>query len=276
VGRSSSTPEATTEAPGRCPSRKVEAGCRSTEVIEFVQPFPSGGHLGENLGLLLPLLLDRIGNVEGEAYSYVVVTVGWNPEAAAFEQHGSAPNFQGGVLTLCTCKHRMRAARSIEDWRGTWLAGFTSRNRKIFDRRHWLFYLAQVESAHESHAELWANMKDATRRTKAADANYLGDVFRPKSPPPTADDRFSPNRYITPRRHAHRWRDHDGWHEDWRNDVSYHLADGFGHPPLLVADPRRTFLWDEPMIYLAANHSRSYRRWSSLQGLLSNLRGNTP
>src|SRR5262245_37737818 len=148
----------------RCSSPKVNEGCRLAEEIQTVQPFPSAGHLGRNLGLPLPLLADRIGQLEVEAYSYVVRTVNWNYRTAMFEQHGSAPNFQGDVLTLCTCKHQMRTSRAAEDWKGVWLAGVTSRT--IHDGKHWLFYLAKIEWAHKSHADLWASTKATPERRK--------------------------------------------------------------------------------------------------------------
>lgn len=255
-------------------SRRAESRCRSAKDIQVVQPFPSGGLLGENLNLSLPQIADRIGTVESEAHSYVVSTVNWNHETTTFEQHGSAPNFQGGVLTLCTCKHQMRTRRAIGDWKGVWLAGVTS--RRIHGGKHWLFYLAQIKSAYESHADLWVAMKAGARTAKAAHLNYLGDIYRPKSPPPTADDRFSPGRYVSPRIHIHRWKGEDGWHEPWRNDINYKHAPRSGHPPLLVADPRRTFLWDEPMIYFVGDHNRDYVRWASLRELSARLRRSGP
>jgi hypothetical protein len=254
----------------RCSRPTVEGGCQPTQTIQTVQPFPSAGRLAQNLGLPLPLLAERLGQLEGEANSYVVRTVEWNHESATFEQHGSAPNFQGDVLTLCTCKHQMRTSRAAEDWKGVWLAGVTSRT--IHGGKHWLCYLAKIETAHESHADLWASTKAATRRAKAAHDHYLGDIFMPKSPLPTADARFSPGRYISPRLHAHRWRDEEGWHNDWHNDISYYLADKYGHPPLLVADPWNTFLWSEPMIYFDGDHCRNYLKWSSLEELSAMLR----
>ena len=60
---------------------------------------------------------------------------------------------------------------------------------------------------------------------------------------------------------------------DWHNDINYHLAHKYDHPALLVADPRRTFIWNEPIIYLAHDHCRNYLKWSSLQELLALLRG---
>jgi hypothetical protein len=258
------------KARDRCSSRKTDTGCRSAQDIQTVQPFPSGGHLRNNLGLPLPPLIARLGQLKHRAYSYVVRTVNWNHETETFEQNGSAPNFQGDLLTLCTCKHQMRASRAAEGWPGVWLAGFTSRT--ILNGKHWLFCLAKIESAHKSHADLWRSMKASSRRAKAAHTHYLGDLFKPKTPTPTGDARFSPNRYISPRLHAHRWRDEDGWHNDWHNDIQYYLADQYGHPPLLVADPRLTFIGNEPMIYFAEDHCRNYLKWPSLRDLLALLR----
>lgn len=103
-------------------SRRPGAGCLPAADIQTVQPFPSDRRLGRNLGLPLPLLTARLGQLNDRAYSYVVRTVKWDHETETFEQQGSAPNFQGDVLTLCTCKHKMRESQSAEKWRGVWLA----------------------------------------------------------------------------------------------------------------------------------------------------------
>jgi hypothetical protein len=195
-----------------------------------------------------------------------------NDEKTAFEQHGAAPNFQGDILTLCTCKHQMRASQAGEDWEGVWLAGVTSRT--IHERKHWLFYLAKIESAFDSHSDLWAGMRAVTRNAKAAHVHYLGDMFKPKSSIATANARFAPGRYVSPHLHTHRRRDEGGWHDDWHNDICYHLAKKgkYRHPPLLVADPRRTFIWNKPRIYFAEDHCRNYRKWDSLEQLTAMLR----
>lgn len=254
---------------GRCSSPKPEpqTGCQSVTELLTVQPFPSSGPLSDNLGLPLPVLNGKVGKDRGRAYSYVLSTVGIDHDAITFEQHGSAPNFQGGVLTLCTCKHQMRATQTSDDWEGVWVAGFTSRT--IHDGRHWLFYLAKIESAYESHADVWQAMTARTRNAKAADRHFLGDIFRPKSPQPTGKARYSPSRYVTPTAHAHRQHRGD---KGWRNDINYRHAAKYGHPALLVADPRQTYLWDEPMIYFVGDHCRNFFKWQSLPNLLAQLR----
>ncbi len=246
---------------------KTETGCHVVKDIQTVQPFPTSGPLAKNLGLPLPFLKSQIGKTTGRTYSYVLSTVKLDHETTSFEQHGSAPNFQGGMLTLCTCKHQMRATQSAADWEGVWVAGFTSRT--IHQGRHWLFYLAKIKSAHESHVDIWRTMKASGRNAKAADTHFLGDIFRPKSPQPTDNARFSPSRYVTPSSHAHRQHRGDkGWH----NDINYYLAQKYRHPALLVGDPRNTFLWDEPVIYFADDHCRNFHKWPSLPKLVSQLK----
>jgi hypothetical protein len=265
--------EAQIKKSDRCPRRTASTGCDAVKDIEAVQPFPNNGLLAKKRSLPLYVLKSEIRNVQERAYSYVVRSVKIDHETTTFEQHGSAPNFQGEVLTLCTCKHQMRATQSNVDWEGLWVAGFTSRT--IYDGKHWLFYLAKIETAYESHCDLWYGLKADSRSAKAAHAHFLGDIFTPKTPIPTGKARFSPTRYVSPTHHSHRWRDDDGWHNGWHNDIDYHLAHKYRHPPLFVADPRRTFLWEEPMIYFADDHCRNYRKWSSLQELVARLRNTT-
>jgi len=252
-----------------CTSQKVDAETvfHVLKELQTVQPFPSKGRIAKNLGLSLPVLKSEIGKATGEAYSYVLSTIKIHREVAKFEQHGSAPNFQGGVLTLCTCKHQMRATRSAKDWQGVWVAGFTS--SKIYAGRNWLFYLVKIDAAHEAHSDIWKAMAVNTRNAKAADTNFLGDIFRPKSPHPTGDARFTPGRYFAPTVHSHRQHRGD---KGWQNDIHYGHADKYGHPSLLVGDPRNTFLWDEPMISFAANHCRNFFKWASLPELFAQLR----
>ena len=246
----------------------ASSGCHTPRIIQIVQPFPESGLLADKSNLRLGDLAGRIHKVRDSAYSYVISTVSLNPNNLCFEQRGSAPNFQGDILTLCTCKHQMRSRLSADQWQGDiWLVGFTSRT--IYAGRHWLFYLAKVESAHDSHSDLWRRMDASTRNAKAAHVHFLGDMFKPKSPRPTNAARFSPNRYVTPSIHAHR---QDRSDTSWHNDINYYLASRSRHPPLLVADARWTFLWDEPMIFFAEDHCRDYFKWSSLHELVARLR----
>jgi len=253
--------------PHPCSKTTASTGCHTSQASQKVQPFPKVGRLVENLNLPLAVLDARLDGLRGRAVSYVVRTVRWNSGKQCLEQRGSAPNFQGGVLTLCTCKHQMRASQSADDWKNIWIAGFTSRS--IYDGRHWLFYLARVERVFESQSDLWNGMTGKVREAKAARQHYLGDMFMPKAAGLAGNARYSPSRYYSPSVHAHRKDPSDtGWH----NDISYIHADRHERqPPLLVATPRLTFLWEGPVIFLNQDHCRDFFRWPSLEELLARL-----
>jgi hypothetical protein len=157
----------------RCSPMKTENGCHSTHDIHKVQIFPNSGILAKNANLPLLDLSSELRNVKDKARSYIVTTVTLKEsEPPCFEQTGSGPNFQGGVLTLCTCKHQMRSRLSVEEWEAdVWIAGFTSRT--IHEGKHWLFFLTKVESAHDSHSDLWSTMNADSRKEKAAHLHFL-------------------------------------------------------------------------------------------------------
>lgn len=70
---------------------------------------PMSGPLARKRDSSLPALEHSIpGELRARAiYVYVITTVG--NKGGQFVQMGSAPNFQGGCITLCTCKHKDRA-----------------------------------------------------------------------------------------------------------------------------------------------------------------------
>src|SRR5713101_4344306 len=110
-----------------------------TRMPDVKQPFPISGRLAKNLDLSLAALKKRLRAETDEAHSYVVKSVKWDQPTKLFRQRGCAPNFQGGYITLCTCKHQMRATQDGDDWKDTWVAGFASRCLG----HHWLFYLTK-------------------------------------------------------------------------------------------------------------------------------------
>lgn len=252
-----------------CSSQVVASGCQPNNGIQMVQLFPNNGILARNIGLPLPKIKTTLGGRQGIAYSYIVRSVKFNRETTRFEQHGSGPNFQGGCLTLCTCKHRMRASRSADSWSGSWIIGVTSRT--IHDGKHWLCFLAKIQSAYESHSDLWNDLDANTRNAKAAHKHYLGDVYRPKRPRLQGDVRFSSDHYVEPSYHTH----HNPKNPmGWKNDIEYRKASRFGYASLLVADPSHTFVWDKPLIVFVGDHCRDFHKWLRLTELLDRLRGN--
>lgn len=157
----------------------------------------------------------------------------------------------------------MRTWLTPRDWKDVWIAGVTSRT--LHDDKHWLFYLAKVRDAYESHAELWKSLHLDQRKAKSATNNYLGDLYQPKSPMPSGEGRFSPDHYVGPKPgdHTHAEKKKPN---GWQDDISYSLNGR--HPALLVGDPNNTFIWTKPLINLKDNHSRGPNKYGSLKELL--------
>ncbi len=187
---------------------------------------------------------------------YVVRTIRLN--GAELEQHGSAPNFAGGFVTLCTCKHRMRAARSPEQWIGTWLAGFSG---KSGSRPNYQVYLMRIGWAFASQRDLWQSkvLPRATKLAKVAQSNPQGDLFEYRAGDPLSADSYEPP---CPE-HSHA---KDG---SWRKDIEYH--GGRHSPALLVGDPKQTFVWQRPRIQLTGSVGRGHRGPMALSEFLALL-----
>jgi hypothetical protein len=205
------------------------------------QPFPASGPLAGNLNLNRDDLVHRLRGLRGTVYCYVLTTV--KDSGGKFMQVGTAPNFQGGLVTLCTCKGQMRAGRDIDAWRDVWIAGVTGAEAGPTCLGH-LFYLMRVERAFASHRDLWtwlaAHVPEAAQ-AKAADRHPLGDVYRPRDP---GGDPYDPRAYVSPHRdHRHRAGG------EWLKDVNYRSTYG-RRPALLMGDPHSSFLWSEPRVPL--------------------------
>jgi hypothetical protein len=182
-------------------------------------------------------------------YSYVVRSICL--EDGQFRQCGSAPNFAGDLITLCTCKHRMRTYKAQEDWvrGGFWIAGFTSSTRE-FDHKNWLVYLMQVGEAYSSHHDLAAALRRSGRerilKAKAAHLNPRGDIFVPK--PSVGRNYYDPAHYYPPiPEHSHAGGHPPGWFKD-----IYYPSRESPRAQLLVGDNDQSYVWTRPMIVRSA------------------------
>jgi hypothetical protein len=234
------------------------------------QPWPKTGRLAANPDLYLAdldKLLPEIDNTP--VYSYVIQTI--QRRGNGFAQTGSGPNFQGGLITLCTCKHLMRTSLDVASWVGVWVAGFSG--VKVTDRGNGLVYLMRVSEAFESHYDLWEFLCSEVRQAKAAHLHTLGDVFKPKPDHIYPDDpgRFKPGNYEPPRKdHSHASIERNSNAPRWYRDVNYR---GYGgrRAALLVGDPKTSFLWSEPKIFFAGRQHPRTKRWESPQEFLEHL-----
>jgi hypothetical protein len=223
------------------------------------QPFPQRGALTNSLDLTAAEVQQAVAGTCATVYCYIIATV--EQRDGRFIQHGTAPNFQGGVISLCTCKHLMRTFKETRDWEDTWIAGFTG--RAPGRERNALVYLMRVAHAFDSHAAVWSSNEIPLRvkQAKAAHLHPLGDLFRPKEVP---GNPFRPRNYMPPHR-AHDHRSHSGWH----GDIDY-VGSGGRRAALLFGGSTNSFLWDEPMVYLSSKLYRGQRKME-LTGLLDQL-----
>jgi hypothetical protein len=212
------------------------------------QQFPQTSALSQHPHLDKTRLAEMIERRSDTVYAYVMSTVVL--DRGQLKHTGTGPNFQGGYITLCTCKHRMRASLSSEDWPNKWIAGFTSLD---CGRRHWLFYLAKVREAFESQSELWysGSLSHHALEEKSARYSELGDLYEPKRELGSLS-RYDPNSYHTPiSGHSHHVDDSD---QLWRIDIDYSRKKlkvrAKRQPSLLVGDPKFSFLWRTPTLYM--------------------------
>jgi hypothetical protein len=203
------------------------------------QQFPQSGLLSRNMDRDLPALERDLTAKGGPVFCYVATS--FKHVQGRYVQEGSGPNFQGDVITLCTCKHQMRSSLSRADWVGAWVAGFTGRSTIPGASLNGLVYLMKVRAAHASQRDLWNALPEVARLAKAADAHPLGDVFQPIGP---LGDPFDVRSYVPPcPDHAH------CGNGEWHTDIN-HVARSGRRPALLEGDPELSFLWTRPLIGL--------------------------
>lgn len=222
------------------------------------QPFPKNGLLKRNSNLCrtkLKKLLYPSGllksNTSPYVYCYIIKSV--KNIDGSLQQKGCAPNWQGGIITLCTCKHFMRTFLDTEDWKDKWIAGFTSVNDGD-DRKNALVYLMQVKDAFESHSDLWCNLSANAKKAKSARENVLGDVFEPKKTQ-AKKGKHSHKEYHEPHPlHVHT--EAGSWHKD----IEYHKNNRYA--ALLVGDKGKSFLWNTPRIVAGCKLSQGQKKMS--------------
>jgi len=226
------------------------------------QPFPRTGVLAQNLNLSLDDLRLKIGKTQATVYSYIVASVK-NPEGD-FIQKGSAPNFQGDLITLCTCKHRMRTSlHDMLEWKNKWIAGFTG--VEAGNGSNALVYLMKVGYTFESYSDFW-NSKEISRGTKQAKTTHLhkcGDIYQPKD---AFVGPFDCQSYVLPcKEHSH-YKD-DGWH----NDIDYKKGYKGRRHILLAGDTDYSFLWIKPKIVYNDRLPRNSKKLE-LKVMIENLK----
>jgi len=221
---------------------------------ESFQQYPKEGILRDNMNLILSKLLNKIRNERGAVYSYVLTTL--KNKNDEFLQPGCGPNFEGGLITLCTCKHYMRTGRDVSDWKNdVWIAGFTGVNL-MQDKRNYLFYLMKVTESFFSFKVMWESpILASARSTKNATVNPRGDMYQPMQ---DIKDEFAYSNYHSPiekPKHEH-WRSDRKYEYMWHKDICYKGRCGRS-PALLVGDAECSFLWYLPLVCFDGKHPRT-------------------
>lgn len=236
--------------------QRPSARCTSDSFVG--QPYPRRGSLSRHIDLTQDELRDHV-SASAQVYRYVVATV--ENVNGRFVQHGGGPNWQGGVLTLCTCKHAMRTFLEPENWHDVWIAGFS--RVRAGDGRNALVYLTRITAAYSSHSALWQSplLTQQAKRAKSATIERFGDIFEPRD---GAKSPYAARNYQIPcADHVHRQYNH------WHNDIDY-LGANKRRAALLVGDPAQTYLWQRPTLFLSNSIGRGQRK-SGLRALLNTL-----
>lgn len=242
----------------RCPP--VEPSCDENghdyQVLEPDSPLRKCANLD------LGALRRQVPNGPTRLYSYVVESV--RRSEGALRHHGSGPNIEGGLLTLCTCKYRLRTYPGVAV--GTWIAGFSGSRQARNSRpaqRNTLFFLTRVQYTFESQMALWRSplIPETTKRRKSSRRSRLGDFFEPRR---NAEDPFDIRAYHPPMQgHSH---DGHRWHED----IEYPTKVG-RRPAILVGDPQYTFVWTDALVECSQKLGRAARKYSTMQDFLAVL-----
>jgi len=173
-------------------------------------------------------------------YFYILSTLEY--ENGKINQYGTAPNFQGGILSLCTCKHWMRTFSNFINEDDLWIAGLTGKNLIKKDGENFLYFLMKVGKKYNSHYDAWYDLPDNIRNIKCASKNKFGDLFKPKE---NIKDKFDPNSYFEPLSdHSHNKLNGSGelmWHKDIKKIYQKPYV-------LLFGDPKYNFIWHKPII----------------------------
>jgi len=218
----------------------------------------SGDGFARRKDLELSKIKELLKKESGVVYSYVATTAKF--KEGDLIQTGCGLNFEGGLLTLCTCKRRMRTYPDVKA--GTWIAVFAS---GAGTQEHCLFALMRIGTTFDSHAQLWKELKVKERKAKSAHANQFGDVYEPKHG--AIRNEFVRESYL-PLHHDHPHKDKE---RSVAKDVGYQNRQTGEHSKLLLGHANHSYLWMKTSIAYKSQHPRT-KKWSSLNEFLKELK----
>jgi hypothetical protein len=197
---------------------------------------PEGFKMNRDLHCPMPRVLKQDQDAECYAYPHHEIEL----VDGLFHQTRSGPNWQGGLMTLATCKHYLRQTRPIGLWVGVWFAGFAPRTATPGD--NYLLYLARVGGSFCSNYQLGRALPSGTYRAKLATHNPLGDIFEPKKRLLTEVDQYSYRNFVEPVGHVRQTEFYKDGSPKWHRDIQYFRN---RHPAALLMD--EVFLFNRPV-----------------------------
>lgn len=229
------------------------------------QAWPEGGPLAENMNKTLQKLKENIGDDRGITHTYVCKSFVKKPgdSSNSFYQDGCTPNFEGGLLTYTACRRDIQARNTAEDWKGQWLAGFTSKKRQ---GDYYLAFLMKFSEAYESFTDIWENLDSSIRSAKNACFHRLGDLYEPKFE--GLELKWDPRYYHPPvKGHVHLKKN------TWYKDINYFHKTWNRRSCQLIGDLDNSYLWNEPLIRRCHPFSspRAGKRYKDLKDFTKDL-----
>jgi hypothetical protein len=199
-------------------------------------------------------------------------------ESAVIKQTRTTPNWEGGVVTFCNCKHLMRTYTK-ETWRGIWIAGLCPRDCV----NNTFLFVGRIEHSFDGNYTLgqWlAKNHPAARRAKLAHKNPRGDVYDPQYGYSVVSygRRYHHDTFTEPVNHCRAVETYkkspgstlreDGTVPKWWRDLEY--VQRGTRPPVFVLSP--CFLFSRPLVWTSLDPKRAALRITAgrLAGTLVN------
>jgi hypothetical protein len=219
-----------------------------------------------------------MSNCDTDLYLYTQHEVFYE-QGDVIRQTRSAPNWDGGVVTMATCKHHMRT--TDRRWEGTWIAALGPKHCA----ENTLLFVGMVYKEFESNYELGQWLKRTYRAAydaKLATCNPRGDIYTPKKEL-LPKQRFDHKNFVTPEGHTRSTEFYkkspgstsdrpDGKVPKWWRDVEY-VGRGQRRPPVFVLRP--VYLFSQPTLWTTYKPGRACLRLTPGQ-LAASLRGSPP
>lgn len=210
------------------------------------QAHPS--HLIESNSTDLDALLDGVDRIYVYPHHQIELVDG------ELHQTRSGPNWEGGMVTLTTCKHLMRTYSSVTDEKKkVALIGLTNN----LEGHNYLLYAGVIDMRFDSNHELgeWLRLYCSdTYRAKLATDNPRGDIYEPNA---------------TPHEDHVRYTEYSKGQRKYIKDLEYRNNRGVA-PKCLTIDP--VTVYTKPMYSWTGKLGRSGVSFTSVEECLSNIK----